>query len=213
MNKNEIKLIWLEPTNEAQRIMRRYAGVQNEKRLCPSVYKYHNAHVILGVNTAVFQIGEKYLESLPMMPDRDKRWPVKCDSCDYEFTEDDHYQHHQELLYQRRDNGELVTLKHAPLGSMWDAWWCNDIHKAPDGLCVMLKTPGGDWMVDGIASNCKARNVEHQCWPRTGNPKDPQGNPPLNVAGNGGCKVGAGSIKTNNYHGFLNKGYLRTRRI
>ncbi len=209
---SDIKLIWLEPTNQAERFLRRYAGAKGT--LCPGPYKYHNSNIVLGVNTALFALNERYLESLPVLSKKDKRWPTKCDYCGYVFTDDNVWQHGQDLLYFRSDGGDDVTIKKAPLGAMWDAWWYSDVHKAPDGMCVVLKTPGGDWIVDGQASNCNApKDLEHQCWPRTGNPKDPQGNPPLNVAGNGGCKVGAGSIKTNNYHGFLNKGYLRTRRI
>lgn len=211
-NHDEVKLFWLEPSNKAERYMRRYAGAREGTPLCPGVRKYHNARVGLGVGTAVFAEDRRTIASLPDLPKADKRWPTKCDDCDYVFTADDHYQHGQNLLYKRSDTRMLVAIEDAPVGAMWDAWWYSDSHKAPDGICLVMKTPGGEWIVDGQASNCKARDVKHQCWPRTGDPKNPQGSPPLNVAGNGGCKVGAGSIKMEKYHGFLNKGYLRTKR-
>ncbi len=213
---DEIKLFWLEPTKRAQRVIRRYAGVQAKERKCPGPTGYHNARVVLGVDVAVFAEDGRTIASLPDLPSSDERWPTKCDDCDFEFDDENkhhHRQHGQELLLSRSDGGADVTTGAAPLGAMWDAWWYGKQSRGTDGICLVLKTPGGDWLVDSKCNNCKApKDLVHQCWPRTGNPKDPRGSPPLNVGSNGGCKVGAGSIKMKKYHGFLNKGYLRTKR-
>lgn len=208
---SEIKLFWLEATDQAERYLRKWESASPEVPRCPA-HGFHQAYRALERGPAVFALGDphKSLAVLPCLPANDPRWPSKCDHCDYEFR-DPHRSHAQHLLYRRSD-GEMLTRQDSPVGSMWDAHWYRA--PGPDGICLVVKTPAGEWLVDGKASNCQARDLDHYCWPRTGDPRDPQGPSPLNVAGNGGCKVGAGSISIRsrlygNYHGFLRNGYLR----
>lgn len=111
-----------------------------------------------------------------------------------------------DTLWRRADTGEEMTLDEAPAGAMWFAYWmdgsglwCNP----GDGRSLIVKTPGGEWYVDGPCSNCTRRDEPHQCWVRHGVAPD------VTVDKNGNtCSAGAGSISKPNYHGFLRGGYL-----
>jgi hypothetical protein len=117
-------------------------------------------------------------------------------------------------MYTRSDNGELTTIRDAPAGALWYADWM--MHDSGDGVRrywewdngteppLMCKTPGGEWNIDGRASNCTMKEERtHRCWVRHGTP------PNLHVDKNGHtCGAGAGSILSGNYHGFLHNGQL-----
>lgn len=116
-------------------------------------------------------------------------------------------------LYRRADTGETTTLAAAPVGAMWDASWYREQAKdgvnprlfwAPvEGVNLIVKTPGGDWYVDGRASNCDQPDRPHRCWVRHGTAPD------ITVDKNGDtCGAGAGSIQQGSYHGFLRNGWL-----
>jgi hypothetical protein len=114
-------------------------------------------------------------------------------------------------LYRRTDTGEVVgTLRDAPVGAMWFADWYPDHYCNPQlgpGKCLIVKTPGGDWVIDQQASNCTmpddVHQEKHHCWILHGTP------PEITVDKNGvTCGAGAGSISRPNYHGFLQNGYL-----
>ncbi|MDA8332768.1 MAG: hypothetical protein M0027_16480 [Candidatus Dormibacteraeota bacterium] len=141
-------------------------------------------------------------EDLPPMPSsKDSHWPIAC-SCGYRFADDDAWQVFGEPIYRRRDNRELTTLRDAPDGAMWDAFWL-DHRKGDDGLSVMVRCPGGgDWWIDGRASNCTMpKDQEHRCWVRHGEV------PNLTVDKRGKtCGAGGGSIIAGKYHGFLRNG-------
>lgn len=113
-----------------------------------------------------------------------------------------------EPLYRRSDTGEVVTLRDAPVGAMWDATWFNDqpAYTGPDGISLVVRTPGGSWMVDSRCSNCTLPNDDvHKCWVRHGDPRTGE----IHVDKNGvTCAAGAGSILTGSYHGFLHNGHL-----
>jgi len=133
---------------------------------------------------------------------KDSRWPKKCDHCDYKFTENDNWGVWRRRIYIRTDTKERLTLQNAPVGAMW--YWDGYSCKGEDGHCLMVKTPGGDWIIDSRASNCtmKEDNI-HRCWVRHGTP------PNVTVSKNGNtCRAGAGSILVGSYHGFLRNGYL-----
>ncbi len=92
---------------------------------------------------------------------------------------------------------------------MWYADWM--IHTpdqkkfvGPDGHCLVVKTPGGEWMVDSVAKNCtKPGDLDHKCWVRHGTVP----NITVDKVGNT-CAAGAGSIIAGHYHGFLRNGML-----
>lgn len=90
-------------------------------------------------------------------------------------------------------------------GAMWFADWYQ--RKGPDGHHLIVRTPGGDWHVDGFASNCTRKgDWDHYCWVRHGEP------PNITVDKNGntcgcGCSIGQGE-GYRDYHGFLRNGEL-----
>ena len=150
--------------------------------------------------------GYRSLTAPPETPHDAPGWPAFCElGCGYEFTEADHWQDIQDQLYQRAP-GEFYTLRDAPPGAMWDAWWMPDNWRGPDGIALMVKCPNGcDWHVDGQASNCTRKGEPHACWVRHGDPR--QAN--ITVDKNGDtCAAGAGSILAGDYHGFLQAGIL-----
>lgn len=118
----------------------------------------------------------------------------------------------ERAIWRRVDTGEeFNSLNDVPAGGMWYAEWF-DNHFSPQlgpGKNLVVKTPGGDWMVDSQASNCTmpddTNQERHHCWVIHGTP------PKITVNKNGvTCGAGAGSIMTSNkkYHGFLRDGYL-----
>lgn len=109
-------------------------------------------------------------------------------------------------LYKRSDNGQLTTIQDAPVGAIWRATWFEE-HKpfcGEDGKSYVVKTPGGEWMIDGRASNCTLPDDDtHKCWCRHGEAP----NFTVDKVGNT-CAAGAGSIIVGTYHGFLRNGEL-----
>ena len=84
-----------------------------------------------------------------------------------------------------------------------DFYW--DDQKGPHLMIVLPN--GAHWCVDSRASNCELPNDrKHRCWVRHGDPETGV----VHVDKKGiTCKAGAGSIKMQDYHGFLHNGYLR----
>lgn len=89
------------------------------------------------------------------------------------------------------DAGE--TIDPAPVGAMWDADWFAGsafgglkYDRYADGVVLCVRTPGGDWLVDGQSSS-------GGCWMRTGII------PKVTVTP---------SILQPNYHGWLRDGHL-----
>jgi hypothetical protein len=231
------KVFWLEPANTYKHELRRYAsGSQCVAR--PHGMSIHDARVELGVVEA-----EEYPTSYCLRDSEDTaddwktgtitrtdpRWPAQC-VCGYVFADADTLQVNYEKLYEVRGgvrDGERHTLRDAPIGAMWDADWFRgcaggEPWTGPDGLCLVVKTPGGDWMVDGEASNCTRTQYgpkvvdgteyqkawlgrTHYCWIRHGDPRT--GNVHVDKDGDT-CAAGAGSILIGGYHGFLHNGYL-----
>jgi hypothetical protein len=136
---------------------------------------------------------------------KDHRWPKGCDRCGEEFPEGAEYQLNLNVLFSRSDGGPLTTLREASAGAMWYADWWLPNNVGPDGHVLTVRIPGGhDWMVDGRASNCTRKDDKtHRCWVRHGTP------PLVTVDKNGDtCQAGAGSIQTDDWHGFLRNGFL-----
>lgn len=120
--------------------------------------------------------------------------------------------------WKRTDTGELVKhLSQLPAGAMWFAPWLDRTFKPQLKHVLVVKTPGGDWVIDQQASNCTMPNQpiegttdtfnryqeDHHCWILHGDPPD------VTVDKNGvTCGAGAGSILQGSYHGFLRNGYL-----
>lgn len=212
---------WLEPTDRIAVGLRRYARSDTATGWdCAG--GYHNALVFTGEVDATYRERDednrgRVLAARPDTPHDDPRWPTTC-ACGYWFSEADAWQDWQELIYQRGDTGEHVTLKDrratdiggpppAPPGASWDAWWLPANWCGPDGIALMVRCPNGrDWHVDGRASNCtRPDDKVHQCWVRHGDPRAAEVT--VDKAGDT-CAAGAGSIQAGDYHGFLQAGVL-----
>lgn len=194
-----VKCFYIKPNGKASRWLRRYKTVDGSP--CPLTGGYHNAQVPIEDSLDAENksdepaIREMYAD----------QWPKQCD-CGYQFAEEDTKQIFSRNQYED-DKGNVMTLDSAPAGAMWDATWFHG-HKSytgPDGMSLVVKTPGGEWMVDGRASNCtKPDDDEHKCWVRKGVP------PNITVSKDGNtCAAGAGSILIHGYHAMLQEGELR----
>ena len=205
-----IRCFWLEPTQREAQALRRYANAS-----CQAVPGgCHDARTPIGTAPAIRNEKGFHIEvpRATWPPRADLLWPTRC-ACGYEFKASDAWQLFSELLYVRTDTREEHTLRSAPPGAMWDAWWYREGgHKGgylgagpgPDGRCLMVKTPGGEWYVDGRASNCTMPNDDvHRCWVRRGEVP----NITVDKAGDT-CGAGGGSIQAGSYHGFLTNGEL-----
>jgi hypothetical protein len=207
---------WIEPTERVAVGLRRYHSPEGSEYDCAG--GYHSALVFTGEAQAQYLDSDygRVLDSQPGTAHDDPRWPAAC-SCGYEFTDDDHWQDWQELIYRRADTGDEMTLRTrqasdvggppgAPPGAMWDAWWMPEAWRGPDGIALMVRLPNGsDWHVDSQASNCTRKGQKHECWVRHGDPRTGQ----VHVDKDGDtCSAGAGSILAGDYHGFLHHGVL-----
>lgn len=171
---SRVECFWLEPSTQARITWRRYADSAKSK--CdvprvpyeghpPSVWGYHDAQVAIGTCVrGVNDVGRWPTDEEKLDP----RWPKKCD-CGYVFDDKDHWQINVSTLYASiQRGGVLCTLFDAPIGAMWDAPWHKGHDGAfakPDGLYLVLRTPAGDWLIDGPSSN-----GSKQGWQRTGTP-------------------------------------------
>jgi hypothetical protein len=142
--------------------------------------------------------------------DNDPRWPTKCAACDYVFTDEEEAQSMAHRLY-RKPCGTLVGTRDldrsSDAGAMWFVPWYDQIFKPQLEHCLVVLTPGGEWVVDSQATNCTIaddRGQEgHHCW-------SIEGTLPKITVGKRGptCGAGAGSILCGTYHGFLRNGRL-----
>lgn len=207
----KIKCFFLEPVNKQRIFLRRYCYTRTADN------HHHDASVFWkdidlvgsGISSCEMDVCS---DDKDYCPDLSLAWPAKCDSCDYIFSESDVWHRFVQHLYRRKDNGELITLREAPVGAMYYADWlddCDDYPKGPDGRVLEVIVPDGIskgrvWSPDERASNCTMKEDKiHRCWVRHGVP------PEITVDKNGyTCKAGAGSIISGKWHGFLKNGYL-----
>ena len=200
MTKSKIKCFWLEPTAEAQISLRRYRGYTKDTGPCPaSGLKYHNASTIV-VPRIPLPLDKPHgtgLLSHEDYPHDHPSWPKAC-PCGYAFQESDSWQVNTQRLFVARGtkeaaqyDGKLFIPSEAPLGAMWDADWYET--KGPDGRCIVVKTPGGEWIVDYPCRDGKG-------WQRTGEPPELTARPSIGIGGEPG--------RGWKYHGFLTDGYL-----
>lgn len=195
-----IKCFLIEPTGLTLRYLRRYHSTLDNENAC-AIHSYHDAKKYIGKGT----VGVHHIHDDPEFYDhRDPQWPTQCD-CGYKFTDTDNWQVFDPHEYARTDNREIsFSFRDAPTGAIWRAPWYEDFWHGADGKCYVCKTPGGEWIIDGRASNCGLPDDNiHKCWVRHGEA------PNFTVDKNGvTCVAGAGSIQIGDYHGFLREGYL-----
>lgn len=205
------RCFWLEPTGKMRRSLRRYVSSSDQGQKCPSPHGYHDASAPIDEVAIIEELrdGRRCIVNSYDAQDflGDHRWPTACAGCGRAFEPDDQWQVFTKSLYRRSDTGEILTIREAPPGAIWDAWWYVDVegYGGPDGRCLVARCPDGhDWVIDGPASNCTMKgDTVHRCWIRHGEP------PNLTVDKNGvTCAAGAGSIATKGYHGFLKNGWF-----
>jgi hypothetical protein len=202
-----VRCFLLYPTETVRLWLRRYtASGGGPTYTCAG--GFHNVKVFFADVPAVFAPGttdarRRIVTHDAVAPPReDPRWPCAC-TCGAAFAEEDPWQLFYDLLYRRADTGELLSLRDAPPGAMWTAWWLEELISGPDGNSLMVVLPNGrQWFIDGQASNCTMKDDyqqrRHHCWVRHGTP------PALIVDKNGvTCGAGGGSILSGDYHGFL----------
>lgn len=207
----KIKCFWVEPTERMARYLRCYASGDCKQ----SGIGYHNAQVRIEDDDAVRTTVNGHRVVRPAGGERlpnDHRWPTFC-ACGLEFDISNR-QLFCDSIYFNPDTGESWPLRELPVGAVWNAEWLaelsegrvNTLYTGPDGLSLHVRTPGGDWCIDGRANNCTMpEDNTHKCWVRHGSPKDGT----LHVDKNGHtCGAGAGSIVQPGYHGFLHNGHL-----
>lgn len=212
-----IKVFWIEPTDRERQWLRRFSF--GKDRPCAKSTYGCDAMFELGEGDVLYT-SDGYIDATkrkPMPARNDPRWPKTCTACGQPFTEKDEFQLHTKQIYLRADTGARFTLRDAPPGACWDAWWISERKKGcptgcgymvgPDHRSLVVKCPDGhEWMINNRASNCTLKDDNtHQCWVRHGKPEDGT----LHVDKNGNtCSAGAGSIATGKWHGFLHNGEL-----
>ena len=183
----EIRCFFAEPIAKVNVELRRYVG--SEKGKCAGPYGYHNASVVIEVKEKPLPPPEDRYESTSIdFAHDDARWPKAC-PCGYEFQEGDEWQTNEHRLYAGGD--KEFALREAPSGAMWDAWWWGDDGKGPDGIHLVVQTPGGEWMPDRPSRN--QDGTQGPSWQRSGSIPDVTVRP---------------SILMRNYHGYLTNGVL-----
>lgn len=187
--------------------LRRYRSSAKKDTPCPAPMGYHNADgPVLGEFPQPLDPIERVWHSPIGAPDdidhADPRWPIKCDSCDYRFTDDDEWQLFSTHLYVD-PKGQERTLNERTPGMMWFCPWYfdptdpkdqerfgksgmlsphywRDWAKVRAPVCVICPG-GGQWCVDQLSSNGDG-------WRVTGTPPLLSCTPSIVVPG---------------YHGFL----------
>lgn len=184
---SKIQCFFIRPSLVAEESFRRFSIHPEDRKDCPLTGNtMHSASKIVGRvpwglnNGGVGADPEECVK-------RDPRWPTHCE-CGYEFKPTDYWQHNFNVMYRScaGSGDDLWVLSQAPAGAMWNADWMSDQWKGPDGLCLIVKTPGGDWMIDAPSSQGPG-------WRREGTP------PRITVRP---------SILLPTYHGWLNDGVL-----
>lgn len=192
-----IQCFLLEPTDRARESLRRYRS-SGKGDPCPLPHGYHDASVAIGEIGLLIVEGARGYNGYgdDKHHHSDPQWPTAC-ACGYVFGDGDEWQHNVDRLFRGSPGGQLVTLDEAAPGAMWYAPWYENVYKGPDGRCLVVKTPGGDWIVDSKASNGTPDNPG---WTRTGEPPRVTARPSIGIGHgpNGGFR----------YHGFLTDGRL-----
>lgn len=193
---SEHRCFLIEETAVARIELRRFT--YTDRRKCPGRPQTgHDAAITIG-EQPVLRSERGYIPELPWARD-DERWPGQCAYCTYLFGEEDEWQCNQHLLYRPvPDDGRRFSLREAPVGAMWDCWWLRDYadrYGGPDGRILCVRTPGGEWIIDGPPSYGGGGK-----WQRTGEVPCITVSPSILIGGCEGSPV--------RYHGWLQNGVL-----
>ncbi len=176
---SRVRCFLLTKTDEVEVNLRRYAFTREgdavpfcgrRERRYPGgdelVYDFHNAEVAIAREVGSIAADLNGDSTIKTVELDDPAWPIAC-VCGYRFRDEDAKQENRDRLYRRSDTGELVTLSRAPAGALYDAehFHLDGFQRNGDGMSLVCKTPAGEWLIDGPASNGPG-------WTRTGAPPD-----------------------------------------
>lgn len=164
----------IEPTEEVVVTLRRFSFKTKCSRRLPRypggdvvLFEVHDVEVEVSVEVGTLEACIDGDMTQRTIARDDPRWPTTC-GCGYVFVEADEKQECHIRLYRRTDTGELTTLRNAPVGALYDSGTLSDVdgyQRNGAGMSLVLKTPAGEWTIDGPASNGPG-------WTRTGTPPD-----------------------------------------
>lgn len=199
---SRVRCFLLTPTDEVAVCLRRYASNHSHgvskctylRERYPGAEKV--AHEVHDVEVEIArQVGtlERSLDgdsTVELLPLDDPRWPTTC-ACGFAFDASHARQVWEHRLHRRSDNGELVTLDDAPAGALYFSHFgdVEGYQRHAPGQSLVCKTPAGEWMIDGPASNGPG-------WTRTGTLPDISVTP----------SIGIGNPMR--MHGWLRNGWL-----
>lgn len=196
-----IRCFWIEPMPLAEQSLRRF--VFSDKRPCPAKPNWGCDASVRIEDIAVpavwmdtdrsphHRIGGRGYIPTPEEILAEQRWPTNCEACGQPFQPGDNWQRNVHQYYTDAQGSGRWTLhwqNMPPPGAMWHSYWMDDIYAGPDGRSLTVMTPGGEWNIDGGASNSPAK----QAWTRTGVAPDLVVSPSIDITGK--------------YHGWLGNG-------
>lgn len=218
MSKN-VPVFYTVPNGKVRLALRRF--IFSDKQKCPARGEW-GCDASAPIGTFDARYGEtcdsgrgSYLGIWRPEEFRDGPWPAACGHCGEPFdpakTEDQVF---QEAVYVRYDGGPgEFTLRDAPVGMMWDAFWMRNAWEAsengpgwmnvgPDGIALVIQVPRNHpFMPEQRASNCTMKDDgHHKCWVRHGDATKNEVH--IDKVGHT-CQAGAGSIVTRDWHGFI----------
>lgn len=197
---SRVRCFLLTPTDQIAVRLRRYAygmGAPKCTRRIPRypgaelvTYEVHDVEVEIAreVGTVEGSIDSDTTQGTIAIDD--PRWPERC-ACGYVFRAEDGRQEWRTRLYQRSDNGELVTISDAPAGALYDSHFRDHegYQRNGAGMSIVCKTPAGEWLIDGPANNGPG-------WKRTGKLPDISVTPSIGIG------------RPQRMHGWLRNGWL-----
>lgn len=204
-----VQTFWVGDSGVVELSLRRYR--LHDEPSCP-VGPIHHASVPIG-GAPAHRDRRGYLLPINLGPFLDDdRWPTRCD-CGYEFTPEDERTIDQETIYVRPEGTERWAKTLLPVGAMYDAFWMPQHYRGQDGIGLVVVVPEQHhWHPDVRAHNCSRVGddpdfVLHKCWVRHGDPRAPRSEMTVDKDGPT-CTAGAGSVVTEEWHGFLQAGML-----
>jgi hypothetical protein len=206
-----IECFLIESTNDHWVYLRRYRSTYPEAGQCPRAPgAYHNAEALISEIQAEMPVSGDL-----GVPHDDPRWPLKCDHCAYIFQPEDQWQVNHRRKYVHQATGRTYALTgpencntdksiDAPVGALWRADWLEDLDwRGPDGKSYIVRTPGGDWTIDGPSTTGGGVRQSKESgggWTRSGEAPHFTVRPSILIG-----KQPNGSYT---YHGFMNAGFL-----